>query len=157
MLELLAPGVQNREETDAGQTMRGRYLLKCFGDLGEEQTVNQPPIVQGQPRQLAGKGHDRVKVGHGQELIASPFKPAGPLSILATRTVAVAAGVVHHHLVAAVVTAVTVPTTQPRAASGQPMQGADRFGTHLLAVPLEVRRAETAGDLAQRNFLAAKG
>jgi hypothetical protein len=62
--QVLAPGMQHREETDLGAEMAwiGRDLQQGLGNRTEQQTVEQSLILQGKWSELIGHSKDRVAV-----------------------------------------------------------------------------------------------
>jgi hypothetical protein len=66
--QVLAPGVQHREETDLGTEMPwiGGDLQQRLGNGAEQQAVEQPLILPGQRRELFGHSEDHVAVWNWQ-------------------------------------------------------------------------------------------
>lgn len=116
--ERLAPGVQNREDSQVSPEVLGigRDLEQRLGGAVEQQIIEHLGVAQSQNVELLRQGEDDVKVGHRQQFVAPPLEPAFLLQVLTLRTVTVAAGVVDRLFRAALLTAVQV-SSQNRGAA----------------------------------------
>ena len=118
MDERLTPGVKDGEEADLGAEMArvGRDRTERVGDGAEEQTVDDGLVLGGDLGDGRGHGEDDVEVLGGQQVCAAPFEPLGAGQRLAGRAVTVAARVVPHAPMAAVVTLLDVAAERGGAA-----------------------------------------
>ena len=93
-MQILSPGVKNREETDGGAEMLriGSNGLERLGGGPEENAVNGSLILQGDVSDLFRHGKDDVKILGFQNLGLPVFDPLGAGQGLAFWTVAVRAG-----------------------------------------------------------------
>jgi hypothetical protein len=104
--QILAPGVENRKESDIGTEVFG---IASDGEQGlgagaEQDIVNDLGILQGDGGELFGNGEDDVMVVDGQQFILLPHQPLGTRQRLALGAVAVAAGVIDVALIIALAT-----------------------------------------------------
>jgi hypothetical protein len=107
VLELAAPGVEDRHAADLGPEMLG-----VAGDIEEtlrhgakEQAIEQARIVQNERAEVLGQGKDGVLVGRLQHFALSLGEPSGTGDTLTFWAAPIAAGVISASLMAAVVTA----------------------------------------------------
>ena len=123
--QVLTPGMQHREETDLGTEMPwiGGDLQQCLGNGAEQQSVEQPLILEGQRRELFGHSEDHVAVRNRQQLFGSLRQPTITGRGLALGAVPVAAGVVGDYLVRAMVTLLNVPAQGSRPAGSDVAEG----------------------------------
>jgi hypothetical protein len=125
MNQLLAPGVEDGEETQLGAQMfriggdgaerRGRGL--------EQQIVNHCLVLQGQVGNGLGQGKDNVEIDDGQELLLTGGDPAGLGQGLALGAMTIAAGVVGGTLVGAI-RIITLLEMTPQSRGATQHQGA---------------------------------
>jgi len=153
--QVLAPGVQYGQEANlrpqsvgigCDRQQRGRRGL-------EEQVVKYPGILQGERTENRREREDDVEVRNRQELPRPGFQPAGAGRPLTLGTVAVTAGVVRDHLVAAPiallrVTAQRCGTTGLDVPQHPPLMrgGAMLFEVRICVLP------ENVGDLEGRSL-----
>ena len=71
--QALAPGMQDREEAAARAEAPGigRQLQQSLGDGSEQQTVEDPLILESQRRQRSRNRKDDMAVAHRQQLLGS--------------------------------------------------------------------------------------
>lgn len=118
MLEILSPSVEHTQETDlcakmlriGGNLQQGR----CAG--AKQEVVDDPLVVQGQPRQLVGDGKDDVYVVDWQQFLAASGEPLVASVSLALWTVPGAAGVERDGLIATLAAAVQMAAERRSAA-----------------------------------------
>jgi hypothetical protein len=118
--EGLAPGVEDGGDADlAAQVLRiAAEGLERLARRGEQETVDDPGLCQGQVPELLGQREDDVEVGDGKQVGATCLEPVLLGKPLALGAVAVAAGVVDGATVAAALTPLEV-TPQGGGAAGR--------------------------------------
>ena len=104
MHQVLAPGVQDREEADAGTQVSGvaGNGEQCFGTGIEQDVIDGLFVLQRQLGDCRRQCEDEVIVSGWQQFSFPPLKPLLAGQGLALRAVAVAAGVVGDALMLAV-------------------------------------------------------
>ena len=92
--QVLAPGVENAQNTDFGAQVLGvrRDFQQGSSAGGEQEMVKLPGIILRQEVELVRDGEDRVKVIRGQEFLFPFGEPACTCLGLALGAVPVAAG-----------------------------------------------------------------
>ena len=77
VLEVLAPGVEDRQDSDLGPEMLGidGDLLQRFGGGSEQKAVNLPLILKRDRTERRGKRENHMKVLDGLELGFPGFRP----------------------------------------------------------------------------------
>src|SRR5437879_3805240 len=90
--QVLSPGVEHAEEADRGTEMLGvrRDLEERGRTRLEEQIVDDPFILQSQPRELMREREDDVVVADGEQFVLSGGEPLIARVRQALRTVPVA-------------------------------------------------------------------
>jgi hypothetical protein len=78
MSQVLRPGVQHSERTDASTQMAriGGYLQQGLGSGPKQQVVKQTLVPECERRQLLGHGEDHVGIGHRQQARSLLHEPA---------------------------------------------------------------------------------
>ena len=109
--QVLSPRVQNGGEADLGAKAFGisRQLQQCLRSRVKQQFVQQPPVAEHQRVQQIGNREHHMKVRNGQHPFESLLNPGGLFASLALRAMAVAAGIVGHHLKVATRALLDVP------------------------------------------------
>jgi hypothetical protein len=118
MLELAAPGMQDRHATDLGAEMLGVAgdIDKALRDAAKEQAIEGSRIVQDERAEVLGQGKNGVLVGRLQYFALSLREPSRTSDALAFWAVSVATGIISTSLMAAVITAGFVSTQGRRVA-----------------------------------------
>ena len=131
--ERLAPGVQDREEPEAGAEVTGVQgdLLQRTGCAAQQEVVDDAGVLKRERREGLRQGEDHVRVGHGQHLDLACFEPARLRAALALRAVAVATRVVGDPAVPAGIALVDVTTQPCRAAREDPIDDGSLLPTPL--------------------------
>jgi hypothetical protein len=111
MLELLAPRVEDEEETDLGAEM---LRVSSNGPQGlrrrpAQNAVRDGFVAVGDRRDCLGHREDDVEIRAVEDVGLTPFNPLRPRQRLALRAVAIAAGVVPDAHVLAAITLLHVP------------------------------------------------
>ena len=98
--QVLSPGVQDAEEADPGSEVPGVGCNFKHGLSGgaEEQIVKQPRMSLTEWVQRMRQSKDGMEVGHGEQILLTPRKPALTRLCLTLRAVPVAAGVIRDGL-----------------------------------------------------------
>jgi hypothetical protein len=125
--QVLSPGVQDAEEADPGSEMPG---IGCnfkhgLGGGAEEQIVEQARMSLTERIERVRQSKDEVEVGHGEQILLTPRKPALTRLRLTLGTVPVAARVVGNGLEIAPRTGVQMTSESSSAASGDGPQDAE--------------------------------
>jgi hypothetical protein len=104
-VQVLAPGVEDGEETDFGAQMLGiaGNREEGFGGGAGEDIVDHFFVMEGDGGERLGDGEDHVEILHGQQLGGAPLEPLGARRPLALGAVPVAAGAVLNVGIVAVV------------------------------------------------------
>jgi hypothetical protein len=117
VVELSGPGVQD----DGGAELRAEHVggegVQCTSGRIEEQVVYGLLIAQGDGSELLWQGEDDMEVADGQDALGAFGEPSSAGEGLAGGAMAVAAGVIHRLLVAAVRADVEMATA-PRGTAG---------------------------------------
>ena len=119
MGQCLPPGVQDADEAKlAAQTMTriGSDGLERRGDDVEQDTIEQPLVLVGDRRDLAGHGKYDMEIGYRQKVGFAIGKPLVAGGTLALGTMPVAAGVIGDTRVCAVIAGLDMPTKRRRPA-----------------------------------------
>ena len=105
MDERLAPGVQNRHETNLGSKVFrvGGHLLERLRTGPKQELIELLLVLQSDRRQLVWHGKDDVVVGNGKKFSPALLNPLCPSEALAFRAVPAAARVIEVFYVAAVI------------------------------------------------------
>jgi len=121
MQQVLAPGVQHREDPDlcAETAGIGGNFLQRLGYGAEQQAVANPLVLQGQRRKRLRDRKDNVAVTNGKQFLGSFGEPLIPGDGLTLRTMPIPAGVICDDTTGAVIALLDV------AAQGASTAGAD--------------------------------
>src|SRR5690606_3042417 len=127
--QVLAPGVQDRDEADLGAQVRGVRSDRAqrLGGGAEQQVVDHRLVLVGDGGDLLRQGEHDMEILDWQELCAPILEPLRARERLALWTMPVAAAVERDPLVAAGVALLDVPPERRRAATLD--------GTHDAALP----------------------
>lgn len=70
VVQLLAPGMKDRQKTNVGSEMRGipRNGHEGLCDRLEEEGIEGTGVLKGEPMERVGQGKDDMKVGHIEDL-----------------------------------------------------------------------------------------
>src|SRR5207247_1956625 len=96
VLQLVAPGVQCRQQADACSKLVGIGSDLQEGLCGgvEQQAIQFVAVAHDQSAQAMRQREDHMEVRYGQQVAALAFQPSQTLVTAALGTVAIAAGVV---------------------------------------------------------------
>ena len=144
--QVLSPGVQDRQEADAGAQMLwvGGNLQQCVSNRVEQHVVDDTLVAQGKSVERVGECEHDVEVLDGQQFLGAIRHPLAQADALAPRAVPVAAGVVGDALVVAVITLLDMSAQGGGAAGSDRAQDAPLFRNQI-AEPMPV----TLNDLCQ--------
>lgn len=137
--QILAPGVQHREEPEFGPQVLGiaSYGEECGGSRTKEGGVNHALVLKCERTEPPGQGEDHVEVldrEQARRLLPEPFRPS---ACLALRTVDVPARIVRELLVVAVVALAFVPAERRRTADGNVSEGSPLLPEKAASVGVE--------------------
>jgi hypothetical protein len=101
--QVLAPGMQDGEESDLGAQVLGigGYLEKRFRTGAEQEVIEDLFILQHQLTELMRQGEDNVDIGDRQEFILASGDPVVASSALTLGTVPIAATIKRDGAIAA--------------------------------------------------------
>jgi|SRR5215467_5538483 len=101
--QVLAPGMQDGEESDLGAQVLGigGYLEKGFRTSAEQEVIEDLFVLQQQLRELMRQGEDNVDIGDRQEFILASGDPLVASSALTLGTVPIAATIKRDGAIAA--------------------------------------------------------
>ena len=124
--QVLSPGVQNAEESDPGSEMPGVGCDFKHGLSGrpEEQIVKQPRMSLTEWVQRMRQSKDDMEVGHGEQVLLTPRKPALARLGLTLRAVPVAARIIRDGLEIAPRAGVQMASERSRSTHGDGPQHA---------------------------------
>ncbi len=94
--ELLAPGMQDAEETDLRAEVSGiaSDFEKSRGTGTEQEIIDDLLVLQHHRRQATRQGEDHMEIARGEKLLLTRSDPAVPSGGLTLRAVAIATAVV---------------------------------------------------------------
>jgi len=147
VMEVLPPGVQNRETGDLRPEM---FRVSAEGQQGlgngsKEHPVDDAAILKRERREFLRNGEHHVEVLHVEEFLLTRLKPAGSGCRLALWAMPIAARVVGRHLVTAAVTFFEMTSQSCRPAFYEIVQ--DPALLLRWAVALAIRRTVFADDI----------
>ncbi len=157
-LELLIPGMQNREEADLGIQALGirSDLEQCCRARSQQQRVGDSLVLQGQLREDARHSEDDMQVAHRQQLAATVLEPTLASVGLTLRTMPIATRVVGDgRTVAAVAALIEMSTERSGAATldrGEHLQMSPAEPTAMVREELLSRDANQIGHLQWRPW-----
>ena len=159
VLEVLAPGVEDRQDSDLGPEMLGigGDLLQRFGGGSEQKAVDLPLILKRDRTKRRGKRKNHMKVLDGQELGFPCLHPLRRGGGLALGTVAVAARVVGDPLMPALIAGLGVTSQRRGSADGDILQDAALLGREYVAVPFEESIAVLSEDVGHFELRPSHG
>lgn len=101
--QVLAPGMQDGEESDLGAQVLGigGHLEKGFRTSAEQEVIEDLFVLQHQWRELMRQGEDNVDIGDRQEFILASGDPLVASSALTLGTVPIAATIKRDGAIAA--------------------------------------------------------
>lgn len=110
--EILPPGVQHGQETDAGPEVRriGRDGKEGLSGRLKKELIDHLPVRQRQITESRGESKDDMEVWYGKKFLGPCLEPLGPCLPLALGTMAIATGVIGQALMAAAVALLPVPS-----------------------------------------------
>ena len=101
--QCLPPSVQHGEKTEASREPPLADFQQCLGHGAKQDAVDDARVLQRQGAELMRQREHDMKVGDGQQVAQSLVEPLGSRRGLALRAMPIAAGVVGHLAMAALV------------------------------------------------------
>jgi hypothetical protein len=160
VMEGLAPGMEYRQEPDFGSEVAGvgRDLQERLGGRLEEETIEDPWVLEGYGCEKLRQGENDVEVGYGQEMRLLSLKPPGRLAALALGAVPIPTGVVGDLLFAAAVTLLDMATQDAGSALDHGPQDPGLVRGRRVAFPVRgTVAADDLGDLQPRSLAHPSG
>jgi len=110
--QVLAPGMQDGEESDLGAQVLGigGYLEKGFRTSAEQEVIEDFLVLQRQWGELVRESEDNMDIGNRQKFILPSHDPFVASAVLTLRAMAIAAAVIRGGAIAAARTLITMPT-----------------------------------------------
>lgn len=149
--QLPGPGVQYSQDANvtADITHIGTQGLQRFGGGLEQGGVKRLLLPADNPPQFFRQGENNMVIGNRQQLCLTFVQPTLPVSGVAGRTTAIAAGMVGIVLMPAVITLRQVSTKHFRATGDNIIQRTLVTRRHSVTMQGAIVRAEGADDLCQ--------
>jgi hypothetical protein len=154
--QILSPGVQNAEETDLRAQMLwiGGNDTHCLRRCPEQDVVDDSLVLERDHLDLLRHREHNVEVRYVEQFRVTVLEPLGPGETLTLRTVAVAARVVRHTLMTAIIASFDVAAESGGAATLDRVHGAPPRGRQRRAMLITESRAEVAEHIRHLQPLA---
>ncbi len=149
VVQLLAPGMQDRQKADVSPSMLRitGESQECFGGGTEQQVIEEAGIGQRQGTERGGQRKDHVRIRHVQPLAFPGCQPGRLRGPLAFRAVPIATGVILDHLVPAVLALGFVSPKRGGTAPRNRVQHLALLPGGRLPIALQIRRAIVLDDV----------
>ena len=148
--QVLAPGMKDGGDSQGGLEVVAAELQQGGRGAGKQERVEAGLVVLDERIQLVREGEDDVEVGDGQQVFDLLLQPVGAVEPLASRTMAIATGMRHEVLAAAVGTLILMAAQRGGVAGGDGAQ-------HLPMMSRQTMRLRKVRQGGADNFAQGEG